>query len=244
METKRLFTPKVSTFLIAAATIADAALDHVAALQEQDASINKSFLANLRTRIDTAIKNILGADNAKALRKSTAELLDTHTKAKYDLHLTKVFVENKYAGDDMRRNELLNNLGFHAFYTAAARGTQYAMGQLLSRLDNNLTPGIEAELIGKGLPQPRILALRKYAAIYTNTNIKQEGNKDARKEGTDANVKELNAVYTEIISICKLAQLVFKRFHVVHDSFVFTKVVRQQSSYAIGSAITPPNPVS
>ena len=170
METKRLFSTRVSTFLIAAATITDSAIEHTKELEANDATINKSFLGNLRSRIDMAIKKILGADNAKALRKSTADLLNTHTQAQQELGLTKILLENKYAGDPARRDELLNTLGFNAHYLLAAKGIQEDMGQLLSRFNENFTPALEAELITKGLPKTRIAALRNYASIYTHAN--------------------------------------------------------------------------
>jgi hypothetical protein len=233
-KVKRKYNCKDSEMLIGASVITDSGLQNVQQLEEADTSYNTKAITALHNNIDTAIRDILGADNAAALRQKSIDLTAKHEEALQNLSLTKVLIENKYSKTPVRRDELLTNLGFTPFYKSAAKGTQEAMGHLLSRFDFSLTPILETELLAQGLPPARIKALRALAAVYTTTNVQQEGTKNNRSILTDDNINTLNDLYDQIIALCKMGQRVFAKGTALHDSYVFGQVVARQSSYNAG----------
>jgi len=208
-KVKRKYNCKDSEMLIGGFTVTESAFKDVAQFAEADTTYNNAFLGDLRYQIDLAIRNILGADNAAALRQKSIALNAMHENAMHELGLTKTLIENKFSKMPIRRDELLTNLGFTAFYNPAAKGTQEAMGHLLSRIGLNLTQATEQELLAQGLPPARINALRNYAAAYTATNVQQEGNKTGRTILTDDNLNMLNNLYDQVIALCKMGQRVF-----------------------------------
>ena len=238
-KVKRIYHCKDSELLLATSTICASAAEHQEALQDADATLTGAYLTGLSARTDTAIREVLGADNAAALRKASRTLFDMHDAALEDAGMVKTLIETKYSTDAVRRTELLNTLGFHSFYTQAAHGNQDAMGSMLSRFAKNLTPDLEAELTGKGLQPARTARLRAAATAYNPANTAQEGAKQGRTELTDADLQTLNGLYSEVSGICKMGQRVFKQQPVVHDAFSFSHVVAAQSSFAANNHPQP-----
>ena len=56
--------------------------------------------------------------------------------------------------------------------------------------------------------------------------MKQETFKGDKKVLTDANVQELNAIYTQVSGIAKVARTFYKGRRVKQDKFSFKKIVK------------------
>lgn len=222
---KRTYAGTDAGMLVAGATITENATRHQRELADADATLSTATIAALRARIDDAACDILGADNAAALRQQTQTLTTDTDSVLHELGLTKTLIETKYAADHARREELLNTLGFSSLYAKAGKRNQEAIGELLSRFNTNLTRPLETELTAKGLPATRIAALRNYAATYMAQNVAQETQKDQKKELNAADLTELNAIYAEVIGLCKIGQRVFHTQPAIRDGFVYEKAL-------------------
>ncbi len=231
----RIYSESDSTCLVAAMTIAESAGDRQAAFENEDSTLTPEHFSALNKRIDDVAEYILGADNAAALRASTLELARLHAGAVVDLGFTKDIIETKFTANPIRRDELLSVLGFKAWYAAAVKGRQEKMGELLKHISQFMSGDVQEDLMSKGLTKTRIARLREYAAGYLRKDASQEGHKENRKELSLEHVAELNAIYQEIMVLCRLGKRIYKGNAAIRDRFVFNKVVRQQSSYNTGS---------
>ncbi len=247
-KVKRAYNVADAVMLISSGTIIKSAKDHAEALETTDSTFTAGFFEEQERRIETAIHDILGADNAADLRQATYVLEEAHAATIKELGLTKTLIERKYAATPARRDELLNTLGFDSLYARASGGNQHVMGELLSRFDSNLTPSIQDELIGKGLPKARLTALRTAATAnegYTGKNMIQEGQKDTRTELSNSDIEALNGIYAMVTDVCAMAQRQFNNEPALRDRFIFSRVSNQQSSYHTnGSKTTPPPPAA
>jgi len=208
--------------LVGIATITESALAHAAELQDADASFSEAYFRDLRTRIDAAAHTVLGADNAAALRAATLDLHDAADQAARELGLTKTWIESKYAGSPARRDELLNNLGFKRLYTAAVnKKQQEELGQLLERVSQGIDAGLAAEFASAGLPETRVRTIRSLAATFNLKNVHQETQKGRRTERTAEDLATLNALYSEVIGVSKLARHLFRDRPVIQAAFVY-----------------------
>ncbi len=230
-EHKRNYHVKDSVMLIAAATITQSAASQQATFIGADTSYTPDWFDRLRERIDNAAREILGADNAAALRAATIRLEADHDAALHELGLLKAFIESHYKSNPARRTELLNHLGFNTYHTDATRRKQEAMGHLLKRATEGIDASLKDELTENGLPPERISALRNFANTYMSENSAQEGFKDDRRELTANQLTELNAIYNEVIALCTYGHRLFKDNPALRDRFSFTKVADRQSAY-------------
>jgi hypothetical protein len=218
----RAYRGKSAAMLVGIAAIAENALRHAAALQEANSTFTEAYFRELRSRIDGVAKRVLGADNAAALRSATSGLQALAGRAAAELRLTKGWIESKFAANPVRRDALLAHLGFQRFYAAAVnRKQQEDLGQLLERVGQGIDATLEQELVAAGLPQARIAAIRELAAEYNAGNVRQESEKSQRTARTAADVEALNAIYTEVMGVSKLARKVLSAQPVIRDSFAF-----------------------
>ncbi len=76
-------------------------------------------MPNLKARIDTVIQANLGVDSAKDLRVATQALVSVQKIAIDKLGLFKVQIEQDFKKLPVRKDEILNVLGFSSFYQNA-----------------------------------------------------------------------------------------------------------------------------
>lgn len=236
MTTKaiRLYPGKDVEMLNRASVIIASAIEH----QDELAFVNTRFTADyfddLAERVGNAMANIIGIDKAATMRTSTAALKALQKSALENLSMLQAQIKLLPATSKERKEEILTLLGFHQHYRNAARGDQDQLIQLLYRINTYLPhivsivpedpTSLRTELEGKGIPSSLITALNTITEQVRNANTTQEGKKDDRKELTAEALEEMNGIYNEIITLCKLAQKAFKDNPARKDRFVFKKV--------------------
>lgn len=241
-KVKRRYTNSDASMLIAASTIIMGAIKDSEQLMEGDTTYTPEYLQTFYARIGTESADIIGTNNIVEQRIQTMKLVEAHKKGIHELGLTKIFIGNKYAADPERRDELLTNLGFKEWYAGAVDENQQAMGELLISFNENLTPALEQELTGKGMPQKRVTLLRSLAGTYNESNVLQEEKKGAHLILTEGEIIRLNAIYDEVIALCKMAQLLFDDSPAIKARYIYDRIVRAQSGYHKGGSRKSPEP--
>lgn len=198
-------------------------------LQAKRAIWTDAFFSDIQARIDAATAKYLGADNAKKLRESTQKVMGIVIPAGTVLSEIKVQIEEDFKKDKIRREELLNTLGFNAYYTHASNGDQEAMIQLLHKFEANLTPQVKQELIFKGIAEESLDEVIAHSVKLKDADIAQEVNKGQRTDLTAQAVTELNSLYDDAISIAKISARFHKDNAAKKQQFSFSKVVKNMN---------------
>ncbi len=221
----RAYRGRSSAMLVAIATITENALAQVDALQEADSTFTEAYFRDLRGRIDSVARTVLGADNAATLRNATLDLYAAVDSATRELGLTKTWIETRFSSNPGRRDELLNNLGFKRFYKEAVnRKQQEDLGQLLERVSAGFDARLTEEFVAAGLPQARVQAIHQLAATFNVKNVDQESQKGQRVQRTTTDIDALNAVYSEVMGLSKLARRLFRDRPAIQAGFTFDNV--------------------
>jgi len=220
--------------IIAAATIVEAAINNKTFLQSKRSAWADPFFDKLKMRIDKVAQSVLGADNAKQLREATRAVLKIQQDALRDLGEAKVQITEDFKKAPARRDEMLKQLGFADHYETARKASQEALIQLLFRFRENLTEPLRSEIEAAGTDAAVLARIKAYAATLKKAEVSQETFKGERKILTAGNMEDLNNIYDEVISICKIASRFLKEKPASKAQFNFAKIVRNLGTAPTG----------
>lgn len=224
MKSTRIYKSKDVEMLLVATTIMEAAIAQKDFLQSKRTIWKDPFFEKIKTKIDTAIQEYLGQDNARALRNATLLVLEIQNAARKDLTEFKIQLEVDFNDNPLQKKELLNTLGFTPYYKQIKNKDQEGLINLLYQFKTNMTPDLQASITAKGTPDVLIDAIKNYADQFKNLNVAQESKKGNRKELTDEAIIAFNAVYNEVMAVAKIATNFFKDQPAIKEQFSFAKV--------------------
>lgn len=189
-----------------------------------------SFFQDMRTRIENAFAAILGISNVNELRRLTLTVTGLQKSLLSDLSDFRVQLKADYADNPARLEELLNLLGFkNAGVTLKGyKNNQESLAQLLQRVKTGITPELKTELQEKGMSPQTIDNILANANTYILANVQQENFKSQKKTLTDANIQELNSLYSTVMGIAKIARAFYKGQPAEQAKFSFKTVLRNQ----------------
>lgn len=234
---KRVYRGKDVDMLTACGTIISHAMNNSAFLITKRPIWAGAFFPDLADRIKNAFPNILGIDNALAMRQATKVVTDLQAAALSDLADFKVQIEEDFKADRPRRDEILLVLGFTAHHKAAQGKDQEALVELLVKFKANMLPPLLAEITAAGTAPALITDIIAYADLLRDSNINQESLKGNRKTLSAAAVAELNSIYNDVISVARISAKFFKGDPAMVDKFSYTKTMAIMNG---GSTPTPP----
>ena len=226
--TQRIYSFRDVDMLTASLTITDNAIAAKDFLIEKRPLWADPFFADVRQRVLNAFSSILGISNVKELALQTAGLNALGKTVLKDVAEFKIQLVTDFADNKTRGEELQHLLGFKSPGATLPKykNNQEALVQLLQRLKTGITPEIRTELEEKGMSPLTIDNIVTHADQYLEANVKQETFKGDKKVLTDVNVQELNAVYTQVSGIAKVARTFYKGSRVEQDKFSFKKIVK------------------
>ena len=147
----------------------------------------------------------------------------------------KVQLQEDFKKDPIRRNEILTQLGYNLYTEVKQQGSQQEVVGLLYQFKTNMSEALKKEIVDKGTSVSLIEGIIKHADFLHSANVTQEEHKGARKMHTKESVAELNDLYSDIISICKIASKFYNDQPQLKDLFSFNKV----SKVISGKVLSP-----
>ncbi len=211
--------------IMASKTIAESFKNYISELSGVRTDWTEPYANDLITRIDGAIDNHLGVDAKKGLREATASLTAIQVPAKRDVSFFKTQIDDDFKKEPARRDEILITLGFSTYLKGVQKGNQEALIRLLYNFSTNMTDPLKTEITAKGMNVSLIDIIIGYAKIFSRANVSQESSKGTTKEITQEVTEAFNAIYDEIIGICKKASAFYRFESLKKEQFTFTKVV-------------------
>lgn len=224
MKTQKNFNYKQVDMLITARTILKSFDQHKVELLPLRDNWSQQYINDLKDRINYALSHHLGQDSRSSLKIATKELTALQTEALKNLGIFKIQLEMDFSNNKTILNELLNTLGFSANYTLARKGDQEALIQLLYTFKENLSSELRTQITEKGITNNLLDNIVAFADPLREADVDQENFKTVSKVLTKETIDEFNAIYTEIMTICKVASKIFANNIQVKDKFTFKKV--------------------
>jgi hypothetical protein len=210
--------------LTTASTIGKSFQSNIATLAPVRSNYTVAYATDLNLRIATTMETWLGADALKVLRDATTSLATLQVPAMRDLSFFKTQIAEDFKKEPAMLAEMLNNLGFTKHLAKVQLGNQEALSELLFAFKKNMTDDLKLQLVAKGMGAGLIDNIMGYASNFAEANVAQENSKNSAKEITQEGVDAFNAIYDEVISICKIAAKYFKDEPLKKEQFTFSKV--------------------
>lgn len=228
--------------LTSVSTIIENAIKNKAALIAKRATWADPFFPNLKTRIDTVIQANLGVDSGKDLRQATQALVAVQKTAIDKLGLFKVQIEQDFKKTPIRRDEILNVLGFTSFYQDAYKNkSQDALIDLLYQFKKNMDAALKTEVTAKGTDAASITEIIGFADTLKNSNVSQETFKSNRPALSEQAINTFNDLYDDVIAVGKISSRFFLHDKPLKETFSYTKIANAQQAVA-KTKKTPPTP--
>ena len=224
--------------LLALGQITDRAIENVDTLSARRPQWKDPYFPNLKARITTALNNNVGVDPLSQIKEATATVENTLETAHRGLMDLKVEVEVGFKTNPTRGDALLTLLGLNQLKAKNTQQSTYI--DIMLTLKKNLSPAVKTELVEAGANPEAIDALLLKAAQLVGANEKQEGLKANRKGINAENVAELNAIYDEVISVCKLVETYFMGNDTLKEHFNFLKALKEQGYVPPAKKTAPP----
>jgi hypothetical protein len=223
-------------------TILEHSTTHKSFLVSKRATWADPFMPDLITRIQNAFTNVLGFDNAQQMREATIAVYGIQENALRDLAEFKIQIMEDFKTNKIRRDEILNRLGFTAHLKAAQKNDQEALIQLLYAFKQNMTTTLSNEITAAGTATAQITTITNYADVLKNSDVTQETMKGSKKVVTQSGIKELNEIYNKVISVAKISAKFFKEDVAVKEKFSFSKTLNNMNKAP--KIVTPPSPLN
>ena len=225
MSNYRNYSCKDVDMLLSAKTIAENFKANLTVLASTRSDWTEPYVNDLISRIDKAIEIHLGIDAKKDLRNSTANLATIQIPAKRDVSFFKTQIDDDFRNDTSKRDEILKMLGFAKHLRNVQKSNQEALIQLLYSFKTNMNESLKKEITAKGMNGSLIVNIISYADTFKQANISQESFKGSTKEISKEVSDSFNAIYDEIIGICKKASNYFHYEPLKIEQFTFSKVL-------------------
>lgn len=211
--------------LMASKTIAESFKTNISELSTTRTDWTEQYANDLITRIDNAIETHLGVDAKKDLRNATATLASIQVPAKRDVSYFKTQIDEDFKKETSKRDEILKTLGFAKHLRGVQKGNQESLIQLLYQFKTNLTDTLRQEITAKGINAALLDNIIGYADTFKQANVTQETFKGSTKEITQEVADVFNAIYDEIIGICKKASNYYQYEPLKKEQFTFAKAL-------------------
>ncbi len=244
MGKNRNYSCKDVDMLMTSKTIAESFKKSISVLSVARSKWNEPYANDLVLRVDNTIEKNLGIDAKKELRNATTNLGAIQIPARRDVSFFKTQIDDDFKKDPSKRDEILKTLGFAKHLREVQLGNQEALIQLLYAFKSNMTDSLRQEITSKGMNASLIDNIIGYADTFKNANITQETFKGSTKEISKEVVDSFNAIYDEIIGICKIASNYYQYDPLKKEQFTFITVLNNLGAARKVSADTELQPQS
>lgn len=225
MAKNRNYSCKDVDMLMASKTIAESFKTNISELSTTRTDWTEQYANDLITRIDNAIETHLGVDAKKDLRNATTTLASIQVPAKRDVSYFKTQIDEDFKKETSKRDEILKTLGFAKHLRGVQKGNQESLIQLLYQFKTNMTETLRQEITAKGINIALLDNIIGYADTFKQANVTQETLKGSTKEITQEVTDVFNAIYDEIIGICKKASNYYQYEPLKKEQFTFAKAL-------------------
>ncbi|HBL33264.1 MAG TPA: hypothetical protein DDZ96_05520 [Porphyromonadaceae bacterium] len=228
MSITRIYQGKDVEMLTTCNIMIDNAIADLPFLSSKRSTWTIEFFTGIKTRISNAFQNYLGIDPKAEVHAATEVVEKLCNDALIDLSEVKTQIGEDYKSNRLRRDEILKALGYATFWKRASKKDQEAIAELLSHFATGLTEELKTEFTATGIATEtldRIVAAAKDETVQ-QANVKQETLKGDSKDISAEVVTEFNGIYSQTISIGKIATSFHRGDPLMREKFSYSKILK------------------
>lgn len=233
------FPGSVLSFILTCRSIIESLGVYLSNFSARNTIITQDWLTALSGRV-LNVENEFGIDD-KSGKKSSAQ--NIRTSSEQLVALIKDFISDldyAYRTNTTRFSFMMNVYGLDNYGSRPSRQILYAIS---SKYIGNIDQYTK-EMTDAGV-NPTLLTDMKTATVnFKNDYIALDSNTTRNITTTDEQIAELNAIYDEILSICRLGRSIFSSDLNIARQFTFSVVQTKHTPPRKTKTATPPAPAA
>lgn len=220
----RIYKASDIAMLLGGKIVAKNFLDCISDLSKVRTNWTPEYASAVATKLDNTASDLLGKTLKTELFEATAKLDSIVVPAHKDISTLKVQIDADFKKDTVNYKIILDELGYTTYYKGVVNETQKDVIGFLNLFVRNISKHKDV-IVSKGTPADLIERIAGYNDVVSKANTVQEQLKTLKKGVTEDNVEQLNALYEELNTICKIASDYYKGNPVKKELFVFSKIL-------------------
>lgn len=182
------------------------------------------YADNLKARIERIMNQYFTHESLMDHLEKHSQFYDLMIAALKDVSVFRAELKVDFRHDKEFLNSTFDELGFVDYYSDAKNGDHFSLYKMMATFRRNFTPDMQQIVLARGIDPvlvDRLMSYRKKLVELKNCFDIALG-----KEQLGADLKrEINAIYSEVKDICRIANAYYEFDPVQRDRFNFYKVM-------------------
>lgn len=182
------------------------------------------YAGNLLERIDRIMNVHFTHEELIDHLEKHSQLYDLMIAALKDITVFRAEMKVDFNHDKGFLKETFDNLGYVDFYSDAKNGDHFSLYKMMATFRRNMTPELQQIIMARGINKnllARLLLYKEKLAELKNCFDIAHGNDQLGAELK----REINAIYSEVKDICRIASAYYEFDAPQRDKFNFYKVM-------------------
>jgi len=182
------------------------------------------YADNLKERINKIMDQYFTQESLMDHLEKHSQFYDLMIAALRDTSIFRAQLKVDFSHDKDFLKKTFDDLGYADYFSDAKNGDHFSLYKMMATFRRNMTPELELVLLSRGIDKVLINRLLSY-----RENLAELKNCFDISHGSDqlsADLKrEINAIYSEVKDICRIANAYYEFDPVQRDRFCFYKVM-------------------
>lgn len=182
------------------------------------------YAGNLKDRIEKMMTQYFTYESLIDHLEKHGQFYELMIAALKDVTVFRAEMKVDFHHDKEFLNRTFDNLGYVDYYSDAKNGDHFSLYKMMSTFRRNMTPELQQIVVARGIEQSlidRLLTYRNKLAELKNCFDISHG----KDQLNDDLKREINAIYSEVKDICRIANANYEFDPVLRDKFNFYKVM-------------------
>ncbi|MFY9153141.1 MAG: hypothetical protein WAO52_14085 [Prolixibacteraceae bacterium] len=182
------------------------------------------YADNLKVRIEQIMNQYFTQESLMDHLEKHSQFYDLMIAALKDVSIFRAELKVDFRHDKDFLNRAFEELGYVDYYSDAKNGDHFSLYKMMATFRRNMTPEMQQIILARGINPvlvDRLMSYRKKLVELKNCFDIALG-----KEQLGAELKrEINAIYSEVKDICRIANAYYEFDPLQRDKFNFYKVM-------------------
>jgi len=182
------------------------------------------YANNLKERIEMIMNQYFTYESLVDHLEKNSQFYDLMISALKDISVFRAEMKVDFHHDKEFLNQTFDDLGFVDYYSDAKNGDHFSLYKMMATFKRNMTPELKQIVLSRGIEQnllDRLISYKEKLAELKNCFDISKG-----KDELSADLKrEINAIYSEVKEICRIANAYYEFDPSMRDKFNFYKVM-------------------
>ncbi|HZL09901.1 MAG TPA: hypothetical protein VFC65_07880 [Prolixibacteraceae bacterium] len=182
------------------------------------------YAENLKERIERIMNQYFTHDSLTDHLEKHGQFYELMIAALKDISVFRAELKVDFNHDKAFLNETFENLGYVDYFSDAKNGDHFSLYKMMATFRRNMTPELQQVILARGIDKNLLSRLLLYKEKLTE--LKNCFDIASGKDQLGAELKrEINAIYTEVKDICRIANAYYEFDPIQRDRFNFYKVM-------------------